>query len=98
MLPSDRDIEQLQSLLPQPLSHNQPDFQFIALFAGIGGIRRGFDAPGESAFRIPVSDTQAYQQFGNSVVVPVSRAIASMMKPQIMAAKQKLAKISPAAA
>jgi len=28
------------------------------------------------SFRIPVSDTQAYQQFGNSVVVPVVRAIA----------------------
>jgi len=28
------------------------------------------------SFRIPVSDTQAYRQFGNSVVVPVVRAIA----------------------
>ena len=27
-------------------------------------------------FRIPVSDTQAYRQFGNSVVVPVVEAIA----------------------
>jgi DNA (cytosine-5)-methyltransferase 1 len=27
-------------------------------------------------FKIPVSDTQAYKQFGNSVVVPVIRAIA----------------------
>ncbi len=31
----------------------------------------GFEAPGEAKFRIPVSDTQAYRQFGNSVVVPV---------------------------
>jgi DNA (cytosine-5)-methyltransferase 1 len=30
---------------------------------------------GES-FRIPVSDTQAYRQFGNAVVIPVVRAIA----------------------
>lgn len=30
-------------------------------------------------FRIPVSDTQAYRQFGNSVVVPVVTAIAQKM-------------------
>jgi DNA (cytosine-5)-methyltransferase 1 len=43
----------------------------------------GFDAPGESNFKIPVSDTQAYKQFGNSVVVPVINAIASAMAPVI---------------
>ena len=31
------------------------------------------------AFKIPVSDTSAYQQFGNSVVVPVVEAIARAM-------------------
>ncbi|NBI12172.1 DNA (cytosine-5-)-methyltransferase [[Haemophilus] felis] len=31
-------------------------------------------------FRIPVSDAQAYKQFGNSVCVPVIRAIARQMK------------------
>lgn len=41
----------------------------------------GFDAAGESRFRIPVSDTQAYRQFGNSIVVPVVRAIAGIMEP-----------------
>ncbi len=30
-------------------------------------------------FRIPVSDTQAYRQFGNSVVVPVIESIAQLM-------------------
>lgn len=35
-------------------------------------------------FKIPVSDTQAYKQFGNSVVVPVIKAIALHMKPHIM--------------
>lgn len=30
-------------------------------------------------FMIPVSDTQAYRQFGNSVVVPVVRAIGEAM-------------------
>jgi DNA (cytosine-5)-methyltransferase 1 len=43
----------------------------------------GFDAPGQSNFRIPVSDTQAYKQFGNSVVVPVINAIAQAMSPVI---------------
>jgi DNA (cytosine-5)-methyltransferase 1 len=35
------------------------------------------------SFKIPVSDTQAYKQFGNSVVVPVIRAVAQMMEPYI---------------
>lgn len=39
-------------------------------------------------FRIPVSDTQAYKQFGNSVVVPVIEAVALHLKPHIMALKQ----------
>lgn len=41
----------------------------------------GFDRPGESRFVIPVSDTQAYKQFGNSVVVPVIRAVARHIVP-----------------
>lgn len=43
----------------------------------------GFEKPGEAGFRIPVSDTQAYRQFGNAVVVPVVRAVAQLMKPHI---------------
>jgi DNA (cytosine-5)-methyltransferase 1 len=46
----------------------------------------GFDGPGQSNFIIPVSDTQAYRQFGNAVVVPVVRAVANLMKPHIQAA------------
>lgn len=34
--------------------------------------------------QIPVSDTQAYRQFGNSVVVPLVSEIARIMKPHIM--------------
>ena len=44
----------------------------------------GFEKPGEEEFRIPVSDTQAYRQFGNAVVVPVVRAVAQLMKPHVM--------------
>lgn len=47
----------------------------------------GFDQPRQSEFVIPVSDTQAYKQFGNSVVVPVFAAVAKTMKPYILAAK-----------
>lgn len=43
----------------------------------------GFDEPGKAEFVIPVSDTQAYRQFGNSVVVPVVKAVSSHMKPFI---------------
>jgi len=35
------------------------------------------------SFRIPVADTQAYKQFGNSVVVGVSRHAASSLAPYI---------------
>lgn len=35
-------------------------------------------------FRIPVSDTQAYKQFGNSVAVPVFAEVARIMKPHIL--------------
>ncbi|QWC58005.1 DNA (cytosine-5-)-methyltransferase [Erythrobacter sp. 3-20A1M] len=35
-------------------------------------------------FRIPVSDTRAYKQFGNSVVVPMMAEVARAMKPGIM--------------
>ncbi len=52
----------------------------------------GFDHSGESKFVIPVSDTQAYKQFGNSVVVPVFDAVATLMKPYIVAAKKSLLK------
>lgn len=38
-------------------------------------------------FHIPVSDTQAYRQFGNSVVVPVIREIAAAMVPHVLAGK-----------
>ncbi|REG61517.1 DNA (cytosine-5)-methyltransferase 1 [Paraburkholderia sp. BL6669N2] len=36
-------------------------------------------------FRIPVSDTQAYRQFGNSVVMPVMREVARIMLPHVQA-------------
>jgi len=49
----------------------------------------GFDDPQGNAFIIPVSDTQAYRQFGNSVVVPVIKAIAGHMKPNLLAAIAK---------
>jgi DNA (cytosine-5)-methyltransferase 1 len=49
----------------------------------------GFDKPGESKFVIPVSDTQAYRQFGNSVAVPVFEAVAKLMKDRIIEAKER---------
>lgn len=36
-------------------------------------------------FKIPVSDTQAYRQFGNSVAVPVFKEVARIMAPHISA-------------
>lgn len=48
----------------------------------------GFDRPGEAGFEIPVSDTQAYKQFGNAVAVPVVEKIAHFMKPFIIDEKK----------
>ncbi|MGC1274052.1 MAG: DNA (cytosine-5-)-methyltransferase [Planctomycetaceae bacterium] len=42
----------------------------------------GFD----QGFKIPVSDTQAYKQFGNSVVVPVVAAVAKLVGQHLTAA------------
>lgn len=39
----------------------------------------------DDSFRIPVSDTQAYKQFGNSVAVPVFAEVARIMTPHILA-------------
>lgn len=46
----------------------------------------GFDEPGQSEWKIPVSDMQAYKQFGNAVAVPVVKAVAEHMKDHVIAA------------
>ena len=46
----------------------------------------GFDEPDEYTFKIPVSDTQAYRQFGNAVVVPLVRALAGLLRPYLLTA------------
>lgn len=42
----------------------------------------GFERSGRE-WTIPVSDTQAYRQFGNAVVVPVVEAVANYMEPAL---------------
>ena len=46
----------------------------------------GFDEPDGYSFKIPVSDTQAYRQFGNAVVVPLVRALAELLRPYLFTA------------
>ncbi|ENO4084674.1 DNA (cytosine-5-)-methyltransferase, partial [Enterobacter hormaechei] len=46
----------------------------------------GFEKVDGRPFRIPVSDTQSYRQFGNSVVVPVFEAVAKLLEPYILKA------------
>jgi len=44
----------------------------------------GFDSPGTvKPWKIVVSDTQAYRQFGNAVAAPVATAVANAMAPSI---------------
>ena len=50
----------------------------------------GFDEPGRVPFEIPVSDTQAYKQFGNAVVVPVVRAVAEHLLPYLTTTWEKV--------
>lgn len=40
-------------------------------------------------FKIPVSDTQAYRQFGNSVIVPIIKEVARIMLPHITILREK---------
>ncbi len=40
-------------------------------------------------FIIPVSDTQAYRQFGNSVVMPVMKEVARIMMPHVKALREQ---------
>ncbi len=47
----------------------------------------GFDR-GDRRFRIAVSDTQAYRQFGNAVVVPVVEFVAAAIRPHLERALQ----------
>ena len=61
----------------------------------------GFDQLAQDAFAIPVSDTQAYRQFGNAVAVPAATAVAHLLSEhlpevrstdeQIMTAEQEMA-------
>ncbi|MBX3174956.1 MAG: DNA (cytosine-5-)-methyltransferase [Gemmatimonadaceae bacterium] len=44
----------------------------------------GFEKREGKQMTIPVSDTQAYRQFGNSVAVPVVRAIAKELVPRLL--------------
>lgn len=44
----------------------------------------GFETPGGEPFRIPVSDGQAYRQFGNAVAVPVVETVARHMQSHIV--------------
>lgn len=43
----------------------------------------GFDSATRVPMKIPVSDTQAYRQFGNSVAVPVFKEVARIMVPHL---------------
>jgi DNA (cytosine-5)-methyltransferase 1 len=42
------------------------------------------------SYKIPVSDTRAYKQFGNSVVVPLMKHVAMLMKPYILQLKDEV--------
>lgn len=46
----------------------------------------GFEQSGEASWKIHVSDTQAYKQFGNAVVVPVVKEVARHMQPHLLSA------------
>lgn len=57
----------------------------------------GFDQVGRVPMEIPVSDTRAYKQFGNAVVVPVVEEVATFMKPHIQSVILQESLIQPAA-
>jgi DNA (cytosine-5)-methyltransferase 1 len=54
----------------------------------------GFEEPRGKDFKIPVSDTQAYRQFGNSVCVQAVKAVAEHMAPFILSESVPLRKVA----
>ena len=44
--------------------------------------------PDTFSIRIPVSETQAYRQFGNSVIVPTFAAVARLLESRILLAAE----------
>lgn len=50
----------------------------------------GFDVSGAEPFRIVVSDTQAYRQFGNAVAVPVVEAIARALATRLIESESRV--------
>jgi DNA (cytosine-5)-methyltransferase 1 len=54
----------------------------------------GFEEPRGKDFKIPVSDTQAYRQFGNSVCVLAVKAVAEHMAPFILSESVPLRKVA----
>jgi DNA (cytosine-5)-methyltransferase 1 len=54
----------------------------------------GFETPSRQ-WQIPVSDTQAYRQFGNAVVVPVVEHLAQAMQPYLEKASTNQRLFSP---
>lgn len=52
----------------------------------------GFDTLQGNDFVIPVSDTQAYKQFGNAVVVPVVKAVAEHVAPWVISSSGSIQK------
>lgn len=44
---------------------------------------QGFDGPAGTEYKIPVSDSQAYKQFGNAVTVNVARAVAKQVREKL---------------
>lgn len=53
----------------------------------------GFDGPGESGFRMPVSATEAYRLLGSASVVPVFAAVAQLMKARVLAGMRRSAPV-----
>ena len=53
----------------------------------------GFDEI-DRQFVIPVSDTQAYKQFGNAVVAPVIKAVAQHMLPWLVPTQLEFANLT----
>jgi DNA (cytosine-5)-methyltransferase 1 len=49
----------------------------------------GFTRGNKNSYKIPVSDTQAYRQFGNAVVVPVVASVAKLMLPYVEEALER---------
>lgn len=89
---SHREYKALLKLLPQrPAHYDKPEFDFIDLFAGIGGIRRGFEEiGGRCVFTSEWNDPAVRTYKANNYSDPVTHTFNSDIRQVTLSDKENV--------